>query len=200
MAEYGDVKARIDAPVKEVVATAFSLVFGIADDRQITFQSGFADDEDDNVVNARLDRVMRFAERLQALKKLPQLRDERRTMLDEIAQYESDCASFMNNAHPKAQASIDVEIEELQELRKETFDKSYAAFRAAGRQGSYIPKGVDQQRIEAADRAIEAAKAKKVTNDAERDRVEKDYADNIERRRVRIQILDEKIAELELVT
>ena len=48
----------------------------MADDRQITFQSGYEGDESDEIVFARLQRNLRFADRLKAIYEIPKLEDE----------------------------------------------------------------------------------------------------------------------------
>ena len=62
-----------EARAKENYAAVFSLVVGLSDNMQITFQSGYEADETDEQVNARIDRMVALATRQRGIAEAPAL-------------------------------------------------------------------------------------------------------------------------------
>lgn len=167
-----------ETPVVKVVATGFSVVFGVADDCQITFQSGFEGDEDDSVVNARIDRLMRFGERQQALRRIPKLEKDLADQKGKLAQFQADRAEIELQADTKIaqleielrqreeqrepekkafEADINGKILAMQERKAEAFNAGHAEHVKAGRTGDYTPRGDRKVQIDRIDRAIKEA-------------------------------------------
>lgn len=167
-----------DAPVQKVIATGISLVIGLSDNQQLTFQSGYEGDEDDSSINARLDRMLSFAGRLRARAQIPDIARA-------IAKHRKDMATFQElidraeQEQPHQIATRQVEIDEmkrlradmrarklaemdaqlldLQERRKEFFNNGLEEHRKRGRQGSYTPSGSVAATLKNIDTAIDAA-------------------------------------------
>ena len=129
-----------EEPVEKVVATAVSIVVGLADDRQITFQTGYEGDETDDAVNGRLDRTMRFANRLKAVYSLPALEDE-------LEQHETVLARFLED-----QAAIveRYEVEQAGRVAELSAKRRDAESRHAtsGKRGGYKPEGATKRDME----------------------------------------------------
>lgn len=166
--------------VKEVVGTSFALVVGLSDNQQITFQSGFAEDEDDAAVHARIDRLTRIARRSQLLAEVPKLKEERAQLIDQQAQTRADEA--------RLDADYAAEVGRLEALKKDTFDVGYNEHVRAGRSGPYAPRGAAAQAISGAQRDLEKM-------DAERKVVLQQREGFHKRIDLRVAQIDEKLAE-----
>ena len=119
-----------------MVGHAVGFTIGLADDRQVTFQTGFAEDEDDVTVNARFDRIMRLADRQKAKYELVKLREELETHQKALARLTEDLAR-VDVDFERTQAQIDVEIGEYQnvsESRGNAGTLAYDESRAKGLQ------------------------------------------------------------------
>lgn len=169
-----------EAPVIKVVATGISLVVGLADDMQITFQTGFEGDETDEAVNARVDRLVRIAERQKAIAKLDKLERDLVQQKETLAQQQEDYARIdlqTNQAIAKREVELGVRKEQgaaeraafiedvdnkiatLLESRQRAYDAGLEEHRRTGRSGSYVPRGAHKQAIDNTDRAIVEMKA-----------------------------------------
>lgn len=165
-----------EAPVVKVVASGVSIVVGLADDRQITFQTGFEGDEPDNVVNDRFDRLMRFADRQKARYELVKIRDDILKHQRALSQYREDRAAvdaqhehqqalrrveleerrkLRESERKRAEAEMNAEILKVQEVKSEQFNQGLEEFRREGRQGSYVPKGQRKANLEHIERQID---------------------------------------------
>jgi hypothetical protein len=153
---------------REVVGHAVGFTIGLANDRQVTFQTGFAEDEDDATVNARFDRIMRLADRQKAKYELVELRAELETHEKALARLDEDIAR-VDNDFDRSQAQLDVEIGEYQRLLTEARDKAYQNQIASGRSGKQPLSGHVKSQIAAYERAIEDGAKSKEKNVAERE-------------------------------
>lgn len=168
-----------ETPVQKVIATGLSLVVGLSDNQQLTFQSGYEGDEDDSSIHARLDRMLSFAERLRAKAQIPDIGRA-------IAKHRKDMATFqelidraeqeqphqiaarqveideMKRLRPEEKAKfvsdMDADILKLDELRKDAFNQGLEEYRRSGRQGSYTPKGAQEAKLKNIDSAIGKAR------------------------------------------
>lgn len=182
--------------VREVVATAVGFTVGLADDRQMQLQSGFSDDESDHVINARLDRVMRFADRQKARYEIVALRKELAELQQGLFQGEEALAATDMNFEA-AQAQLDVEILECnQQIAGET-NRAYENAARTGRSRSSALKGIPQSNIDRWKKGIEDAQANKVKNVAERDQFRDEFVKTQRRRRARVEEIEGLIAEKE---
>lgn len=166
-------------PVEKVVATGVSLVVGLSDNMQITFQSGFEGDETDAAVNARLDRLVALANRQKAIAEVPMLENELFKHREELAQFQEDLdrveldhamaqgqrgqalaelEAGRAKAREKFEAEINVMILEMQDVRQETFNAGLGEHQRSGRSGSYAPKGHVATNLAKIDKQIETAK------------------------------------------
>lgn len=164
--------------IEKVVATAVSIVVGLADDRQITFQTGYEGDETDTAVNARLDRTMRFANRLKAVYSLPGLEDE-------LAQHETTLERFLED-----QAAIVDRYENEQAGRQaklEALRRDAGAREAAkGKRGDYVPQGATKRDLELVAGETLRAEAEHKQNRDIAQKTHERYVQEIETRKAKI--------------
>lgn len=167
-----------DRPVQKVIATGLSIIVGLTNDRQMTFSSGYEGDEDDSSINARLDRMMRFADRLKARyeigeiekrladnrKGLAQFKDHIRTAEDnrdrDLADFDVQIAELERlkpEERAKHAAEMDAKILRFQEMRKEHFNLALETHQTRGRSGSFVPRGQDKVNLDRIDLAIKQA-------------------------------------------
>lgn len=168
--------------VKEVVGTSFALTVMLADGQQITFQSGFAEDETDAQIDVRLDRLMRISGRQRALAEMPKLKEERDELLTTQVQRRSD--------EKEADAKWEDEIASIQERQQKAFDEGYDEHVKGGKQSAYQPKGNRATVISGCIREIERMKA-------DRDQHLQQRVVYHERVDMRVKALEEKIADAE---
>lgn len=163
------------AVVKDV-ATAFSLVVGLAPDRQMTFQSGFEGDETDEVIRARVNRLLDLGDYLKARYEIPEaeknLAKQRETLTNLIVdrerldkEYESEQAGRRNQlevlddvcaeAIKEAKLEINVKILEAQQTKQRIHDEGATESYKSGRRGTYEPRGAVKANIATLDGAIE---------------------------------------------
>lgn len=177
-------------------AIGFSTTVNVDGDRQLVFQGYFEQDEDDKVVNARIDRIMLLADRQRSKYKLPTLREELAKLTDELAQYKQDVDEAELNFQ-KAQAALDVQLLELRTHGEKIHNDGAAGHARLGKGGAYVPKGHVATSLDNIDKQLQEIKDRKVSNEAEK----KVHADNvaiaIERRHTRVKLLQEQIADLE---
>jgi hypothetical protein len=171
--------------VKEVVGTSFAFVVGLSDNQQITFQSGFASDESDAVIHARIDRLARIARRSQLLAETPKLREERSDLLSQKAQRRDD--------HAQAQAAYERAVQEIEARKQATFDVGYTEHVRGGKQAPYEPRG-------AAKATIANCQAELDKMAAERDVALKAHTTFNERIDLRVAAIDEKLSEAAALT
>lgn len=181
-----------------IPAIGISITANVDGNRQIVFQHFYAADLPDAEINAGIDRMMNFSDRQRARYELPELREERRKIMDENAQYAEDLATAEAN-HERAQAGLDVQIETLQSDHKEAFETAYAEHRRSGRTGSFVPKGVIATNLERLKMGIAQADETKKKNDEERRQFLQNMQIAMDRRTARLAVLADKIAELEKV-
>lgn len=165
-----------DGRVEKVVAAGLSINIGLADDRQMTFQSGFEGDEPDDVVNARIDRMMRFADRQKARYEIPKLEDELQKHVETLAQFREDLdridvkhqhdqavrqveiderGAQKDAARKKVAAEIDATVLTTKQHRATEYEAGLQAHRRGGRTGSYIPNGVTKANLDRIDKYLE---------------------------------------------
>lgn len=167
-------KAMNAAPKKEY-ATAFSVVVGLSDDRQATFQSGFESDEPDEAVNARLDRIMRLADRQKARYEIPALEEELAKAQETVANLQVDLERI-DEQYERAQASKREQIAELDRLCEEALHDTREAtnveivnihqhkerimqdgikeHQRSGKLGSYVPRGARESDLKKCDDSL----------------------------------------------
>lgn len=166
-----------DTPVQKVIATGFSLVVNLAGERQITFQSGYEGDEDDASINARLDRMMAFADRQKAIYQIPEIEDELFKHRETLANFIEDRDRIEAN-HVKAQAEreaqiaaldgelraeavadakekVNVEILHAQDLRNAEIKRGQEDWQKHGKLGAYKPAGAVKANVDRCNEAIE---------------------------------------------
>lgn len=137
--------------VEKVVASAVSIVVGLADDRQITFQTGYEGDETDAAINARLDRTMRFADRLKAIASLPTLELELERHETTIERFQAD-QTAIETRHEVAQAKRSVERAAREQNAVKTWN-------ASGKRGEFKPQGATARDLDLIQGEIDKAEA-----------------------------------------
>ncbi len=149
MLETSAVRKLHDTPVEKVVATAFSVVIGLTNDRQITFQSGYEGDEADAVVFARLQRTMGFADKLKAVYEIPGLEEDLDRHDKAIARFQQD-RDAIEDRHRNEQAFRQVQIDTKTTDAQDNWTKS-------GRRGSFSLQGATAAAVANLKSAIAAA-------------------------------------------
>lgn len=177
-------------------AIGFSITANLGGERQIVFQHFVGQDEDDKTVNARLDRLMMFVDRLKAKTDLPELRDELAKLETTLAQFEEDRAR-LETEHVAAQARLDLQGNTLAKDIDKLLREGEAAFRAAGRQGAYTPQGLAKASIERVQFGLNQVTEEKARASAERDQALANMAISVKRYSEHIETLKAKIAERE---
>ena len=178
----------------EVVGTAVGLTIRITDDCNMTFQSGFAEDESDAVVNARLDRLQSFAARQHAIANIPLKQNARNDLLKQIMQYEADLTHVETDL-VDANASLDQQVMVLHEKIAETERAGEEQYRTSGRVGAYKPRGPVAANIERFQAQIKSTLEGKEKNAAERDKAVQDITAAVEHRRKHLAIVETELAE-----
>lgn len=174
-----DGSGPIHSGVTQVPAVGFSLTTNLDGNRQAVFQGFVPADMSDGEVNAFLDRVRGFSDRLRAVYEIGEVEAELRKHRDSLAQMTEDRARLdleheeaqalrrqelaaaeagKDEARSSAQATIGAEILKMQELRQTKFNEGLNEYRRQGRQGSYSPQGARKADLEKIDRGIELAK------------------------------------------
>lgn len=165
--------------VTKVVASAVSIVVGLSNDRQITFQTGFEGDEPDAAVNERFDRIMRLADRQKARYQIPEIEEELFQHRETLANFVEDRDRLETN-HVHDQAARQVQIDEMERLRSDErakvrdeidgtilkiqakrqseWEEGQAEHRRTGRMSPYKPAGLRKSNIEHCDQALATAK------------------------------------------
>lgn len=162
MAKGPTVAPPAEEPVVKAYATMFQIVIGLSDNRQISFNSGFESDEDDAAVNARMDRIMRIADRQRAKYEIPELLKDiakRQEVIDNLTedrkrvdeQYEKDMASMgASMAELERRCTADVEasnaeanarILEVRGRAEKIRDEAQDDWQKRGNLGAYKPQG-----------------------------------------------------------
>ncbi len=165
-------------PDAKNIATGVSLVVSLASDRQITFQTGFEGDEPDPVVNARLDRLCRFADRLKAKAEIPEIEADLRKQRETLAQFREDRArvgaehehqqalrqveldervKHREQARKEFQAGIDASILSMQQAKQKIWNAGAEEYARSGRLTAYMPRGAAASNLEKVDKAIAEA-------------------------------------------
>jgi len=180
----------------QVPAIGFSTTVNVDGDRQMVFQGYFEQGEPDDVVNARIDRIMLLADRQRSKYKLPALREELQKLTDELAQYKQDVDEAELNFQ-KAQAGLDIQIVELMAQKANLHNEGAASHAARGKVSPYKPAGHVASSLQNIEKQVADLKDRKASNEAEK----KVHYDNvviaIDRRQARVQVLQEQIADLE---
>lgn len=164
--------------VEKVIATGVSIVVGLTNDRQITFQTGFEGDEEDAAINRRFDRIMRLADRQKAKYSMKEA-------VKELAQREKALANFIfdkaviesrhdreqamrretidemmrlrSESKAKCQSEIDGTILKIQEKKAGIVEDAQAAYRRSGKLGAFKLVGVAERNAAACDQALATA-------------------------------------------
>lgn len=172
--------SETQAPADRDVATAFSIVVGLSDNMQITFQSGFGTDESDAAINERIDRLVRVAERQRSIAQIDKLEKDLVQQSEMLAQFREDYERIdlstqqaiaqreielqtrrdQEEAERKAFTDeIDGKIAQMQASRDQTYQNGLDEFSRSGRGGTYHPRGATKDVIDKTDRAIAEALA-----------------------------------------
>lgn len=178
--------AKLRPEGSRAVAVATGIVVGITNDRQITFQLGHEGTETPDVVYRRYLGVMQIADRLKAHYEIPEIEEELFKHRETLANFLEDRDRLVANhevqveewtrlrpeARAKKLADMDADILKLQDMRAERYNHGVERYRAAGRQGSYVPRGADESDLKKIDTGIRQASE---ARDVEMERFDRDY-------------------------
>lgn len=182
--------------VKEVVGTSYALIVGLADGQQITFQSGFADDETDTAINARMDRLVRLAFRQRAIAELPKLRED----LVRLERQRSQTAADKDKLDAEFESGLDdraIRIRDMAAELEEVKSDAYAEFTTSGRRGEFKPVGKTKSKIDGLLRDIFNLTQER---ESEKKQATSQHPAFLRQMDLEITHLEAKIADLEKVT
>lgn len=151
-------RAAHDAKPVSATALGYSISAGLGDKRNIVCQCFVAEDEDDLVVNARIDRVMRVIDRQQAVY---DLEAEMEGFQKRGETLQLNIAGLPIAAHnlKKEIAIMAVKLQELETTVEAEKQAGYNEWTARGAKGEYKPKGFRLNKINACTAEIERIKA-----------------------------------------
>lgn len=146
-----------DFGLKPGTAIGYSIASNMGGDRQMTVQCFVAEDEPEEVINRKIDRVMAVLDRQKAKYDLSKLERE----FEEVALHTRNFLNAIPMAAKAAEAqkqTLEAELLGMQEARKEVYDEAYAAHVKAGRRGQFSPKGSLEGQLRNMDAQINKAK------------------------------------------
>lgn len=178
--------------LKPATAIGYSIVTNMGGDRQMTVQCFVGEDEPDEVINARIDKVFRICDRQKARYDL----DKQYAEFEEAARH---LRNFLN-AIPIAEdsskrqiAALKVELAAKEEARKEVWEEGYQAHLSGHRKGEFVPNGALKGRLAAMDSEIQKVRDKiaAVPADSEQHKQKvlidiRRYQDDLHKRRIYI--------------
>lgn len=143
--------------VTKAPAIGMSVTCNAGGDRQLVLQTFVDQEADDSTVNALADRMMRVADRQQAIYKIPALEEEIEKHRKELANFEENFAR-LEGIHQQQVAELDVKIVTLSERVETERNEGYEEHVASGRKSEYQPKGARAQTIAVGEREIDKLK------------------------------------------
>lgn len=180
----------------QVVALGYSVVAALSDNAQVTFHSAIADDDSDDVANAKLDRIMRLVNRQRVLGEVPGIEKELRDLEDKLAQLKEDEA-FAEANHQKEQASLQVQAEKLRAALTAANAEAETQHAASGRGGSYAPRGHVKTNIDRAKSGLDGVLGALVKNENEVAQTKANLNTTKERMGARVDLLKTRLAEID---
>jgi hypothetical protein len=145
------------AATTKAPAIGMSVTCNAGGDRQLVLQTFVDQEAGDEAANALADRLMRVADRQQAIYRIPGLEEEIEKVERAHAMFEENIAHVILT-HAKQVATLDEQIVELQGKREEVFNTGYNAHVESGRRSEYKPQGSALSRLNAFDAQLEKLK------------------------------------------
>ena len=165
--------------MNEVLAVGVTLVHTIADGRQISFSTAFAEDMSKEKRNALLDDLMSLSNRQKAISDRPDVEAELLKHRETLAQYQEDMARLeaefptkqaareaslqalvkgRDNAREEQLAEFTEQYEKLTTRRAGEFNTGYKEHLDRGRTGEYKPSGHREANLRNMDKELEQAR------------------------------------------
>lgn len=178
--------------LKPATAIGYSIAVNMGGDRQMTVQCFVGEDEDDECINRRIDKVFRVVDRQKARYDL----DKQYSEFEEAARH---LRNFLN-AIPLAEknslhqtAALKVELAAKEGARKEVWEEGYQAHLTGRRKGEFVPGGALKGRLAAMDSEIQKVREKIAAVPADTDQHKakvlidvRRYQDDLHKRRLYI--------------
>lgn len=149
-------------------ALGYSIVSNLDGNRQITVQCFVAEDESDEVVNAKLDRVFRVIDRQKARYDIVSEDEEMAKEKATLHQLQEDLAR-VDADFEATQSGLNEEIIKIDAQGQEAFLKGYNDHAASGRRGEYNPSGASKAQLTNIGMAKKNIEDTLKKNEAERD-------------------------------
>lgn len=137
-------------------AIGYSMVLQLGNERQMTVQCFVSEDESDDTINRKIDKVFRAANRQKAIYDLSSLEEK----FEETGRH---LRNFLN-ALPLAKQDADrrkavlaVELQGKRDARAEVYQEAYGQHVSSGRRGDFRPTGHTASRLAAMDAEIKKA-------------------------------------------
>ncbi len=179
-------------PLKQATAIGYSIVCNLGGDRQMTVQCFVEEDEADEIINTRIDKVFRVLDRKKAQYDLSKLETE----FEEVGRHLRNFLNAIPVAEKTAQhqeALLTVRLNEQRLAREEVYQRGYAAHNTAGRRGAFTPTGALKGQLGGMDIEIKKTEdaLKALPNDTAQHRSQvaenvRKYQDDLAKRRVAI--------------
>lgn len=173
-------------------AIGYSISAQAGDRRTLVLQCFVAEDESDEIINAKLDRAMRMVDRQQAFYDLD-AEMEGFHKVGGTLRLNIDGLPIAEANKKKELAALAVRLQELETAKEAEFQDGYAEWAKMGRRGTYAPKGFRLNKIKALEAEVEKVKAaieaKPNDESQNRESVMKTIAhfqDDLKKRRARI--------------
>lgn len=183
----------VEDPAPPERAIGYSITVNVGPVHQMVAQLHVGEDEDDEAINAKLDRVFVTLDRRGAMYEVEALEEERLKHQQAVDQYAKDWKEVDARVE-RAVAGLDVQVLELQQRKSSVTNKGAASFQASGKQGSYRPSGQTEQSIKNIEAAMDGAKKDKEKLKAEGAVEVANFKVNVAKFETAVAEMDRKIA------
>lgn len=178
--------------LKPATAIGYSIVTNMGGDRQMTVQCFVGEDDDDEAINRRIDKVFRICDRQKARYDL----DKQYKEFEEAGRHLRNFLNAIPIAEHNAKcqtAALTVELRAKEEARKEVYEEGYSAHLNGRRRGEFVPGGALKSRLATMDGEIQKVRERIAAIPADtqqhKDKVLIDvqrYQDDLHKRRLHI--------------
>lgn len=185
-------KPEHETAPKQVPAIGYSILCNMGGDRQMTVQCFVGEDESEDVIAARMDKVFRVVDRQKARYDLDKLYKE----FEEAGRHLRNFLNAIPIAEHQAKhqiAVLEAELSAMQDAKKEVFNQGYEQHTASKRRGPFEPSGALKGRLNAMEQEIQK-KRDRIRQVPEEQRQHRDqtlinvqkYQDDLRRMRLKI--------------
>jgi hypothetical protein len=146
-----------DFGLKPATAIGYSIVSNLGGDRQMTVQCFVGEDEAEEVINSRIDKVFKVLDRQKAKYDLDKLESEFEELGRHLHNFIKGLAMAEQTARHQV-AVLNVKLGEQQMARRDVYEEGYQKHLSQGRKGTFVPGGALQSRLNGMDIDIQKTK------------------------------------------